>query len=203
MTVRVTRRAILASSLTTLAGCSVLPGEPLPDSGENPAFGEVNQIGDLELSSPAILESGRIPNRYGHFFRDVNPPLDIHGVPQTGRALVLILDGPDAPGGEFTHWLVWNIPPDIRHIPEAWNPPDSVVQGGNSYGNIEYGYVGPDPPNKQTYRFKLFALDTTLTLPQGARKRTLGTAMTGHILAQTQLTAWYDFHSVAHDSIRN
>lgn len=111
------------------------------------------------------------------------------------------MDGPDVPGGEFTHWLVWNVPPDVRTIPEGWEPPDPVVEGRNSSGHRHDGYFGPGPPNRQTYRFKLFAVDTAVPLPRGASKRALGEAIDGHLVAQTQMTVWYDFHSSAHDEI--
>jgi Raf kinase inhibitor-like YbhB/YbcL family protein len=104
------------------------------------------------------VEGERIPNRFGHFFENVNPPLALGGVPDGAHSLVLVMDGPDAPGGEYTHWLVWNIPPDTGTVPEGWDPPEGVVQGGNSPGGSDYGYVGPDPPNKQWYRFKLYAV---------------------------------------------
>ncbi len=209
MATPVTRRAALASGLGLgLAGvggiglvreCALLPGERAPEG--NPAFGDVSQRGDLRLSSPTFEEGERIPNRFGHFFEDVNPPLAVGGVPGGAHSLVLVMDGPDAPGGEYTHWLVWNIPPDIGTVPEGWNPPEGVVQGGNSPGGSDYGYVGPDPPNKQWYRFKLYAVTEPVGLSRGASKRALGEAMDGTILAQTQLAGWYDFHTSAHESI--
>jgi len=151
----VTRRRVLASGfglagvawLGVARGCALLPGERAPPS--NPAFGDVPQQGALELSSPAFDGGEQIPSRFGHFFDDVNPALEIASVPEAADSLVLILDGPDAPGGEFTHWLVWNIPLDTGTIPEGWDTPERAVQGGNSPGGSDYGYVGPDPPNKQ------------------------------------------------------
>ncbi|PSQ28535.1 hypothetical protein BRD09_07405 [Halobacteriales archaeon SW_10_68_16] len=95
----------------------------------------------------------------------MNPPLALGGVPDGAHSLVLVMDGPDAPGGN------------------------------------DYGYVGPDPPNKQWYRFKLYAVAEPVGLSRGASKRALGEAMDGTILAQTQLAGWYDFHTSAHESI--
>lgn len=222
MTGRLSRRAVLAALVPLGAGCAglsrgvagstgdgpveeacaFLPGETVPD-GPNPAFGEVDRRGDLSLSSPAILENGQLPSRYGHYFDDQNPPLDVDGVPDGAASLALILDGPDAPGGEYTYWLVWNVPPDVGRIPAGWTPPDGVVQGGNSAGGVDYGYVGPDPPDKQTFRFKLFALDRRVDLPRGASKAALGEAMAGHVLAATGLEFWYDFHTSAHTGMEN
>lgn len=181
--------------------CRILPGERIPDPGGNPCFGPVAQRGDLELSSPEFSENGQLPKRYGHPFGNVNPPLDVSGVPAEARTLALVMDGPDVPGGEFTYWLLWNVPPDVGSIPEGWDPPAPVVEGRNSSGRYHAGYYGPGPPNRQTYRFKLFAVDATVSLPRGASKRALGEAIDGHVVAQTQLTVWYDFHSSAHDTI--
>lgn len=203
----VTRRTVLgsvavgAAGVIGVTGCSILPGERVPESAENPAFGAVAQRGDLDLSSPAILENGRLPSEYGHSFGNVNPPLVVDGVPPGTDSLSLIMEGPDVPGGAIVHWLVWNIPPAIGTIPEGWDPPAQVVQGANSSGAHDHGYVGPSPPNRQTTRFKLYALDTTLELRRGASKQALGVAMKDHVLGQTQLTAWYDFHTAAHDTI--
>lgn len=205
---QLTRRALLATGVTGIAGvaalpriCRTLPGDFVPNPEENPCFGAVSQVGDLQLSCPALSEKGKLPNKYGHHFQNISPPLTISGVPEEARTLVLVMDGPDVPGGEFAHWLVWNIPPDIRTIPEGWELPESVVEGRNSSGDSHSGYQGPGPPNRQTFRFKLFAVDTTVPLPRGASKQTLGVAIDDHIVAQTQLTVWYDFHSAAHDSI--
>ncbi len=179
----------------------MLPGSAIPDPEDNPAYGEVEQIGDLRVSSPAIRSNGRIPSEYGHFFENKNPPLELTGMPEAAESWALVFDGPDAPGGAYFHWLVWNIPVRITEVPAGWDPPAAVVEGANSDGGSEYGYVGPDPVNKQTYRFKVFAVDTDLDVSQGATAEALGNALKGRILARTQLTAWYDFHTSAHDGI--
>lgn len=202
------RRAVLATGVAGIAGavslptvCRILPGERIPDPEENPCFGAVPQVGDLQLGSPEFPPGGQLPKRYGHAFRNVNPPLTVRGVPAAARTLALVMDGPDVPGGEFTYWLVWNVPPDTETIPEGWEPPSPAVEGRNSSGHDHPGYFGPGPPNRQTYRFKLFAVDATVPLPRGASKRALGEAIDGHVVAQTQLSVWYDFHSSAHDTI--
>lgn len=142
-------------------------------------------MGDLTLTSPAFEAGETIPEKYGKAYQNVNPPLTIDGVPGDATSLVLIMDDPDAPGGTFTHWLAWNVPPDIGTLPEGWTPPEQVVQGENDFGGVGYG--GPKPPSEHTYRFKLYALDATLDLSSGADKQALGDAMAGHVLAQTQL----------------
>ena len=146
-------------------------------------------MGDLRLTSSAFEAGATIPGRYGRNEENVNPALAIDGVPPDARSLALVVDDPDAPGGTFTHWLVWNVPPDVDGIPEGWTPPEAVEEGENDFGTVGYG--GPAPPSEHTYRFKLFALDTTLDLPGDADAAALGEAMDGHVLARTQLTGTY------------
>lgn len=184
-----TRRAVLVACTTIVTGCTGLPGQRTPTPTDNPAFGDISQMNDLQLSTPAFEAGGTIPDKYGKAYQNVNPPLSIHDIPDEADSLVLIMDDPDAPSGTFTHWLVWNIPPDIDMIPEGWAPPEQVVQGKNDFGNVGFG--GPKPPSKHTYRFKLYALDTTLDLSSSASKQALGDTMDGYIEAQTQLTGTF------------
>lgn len=191
MTGFVTRRDTLAACTVLLAGCTTASDGTgqATTAQNNPAIGVIAQMGDLELTSPAFDDGEPIPDKYGKAYENVNPPLEISGVPGDAETLALVMDDPDAPGGTFDHWLAWNIPAGIGAISEGWEPPADVVQGKNDFGNRGYG--GPKPPSKHTYRFKLYALDTDLDLPQSADKQRLGTAMDGHVLAQTQLTGTF------------
>lgn len=151
-------------------------------------------MSDLSLSSPAFEDGTRIPEQYGYTADNVNPPLTIDGAPDDAESLALIVDDPDAmkPAGKiWDHWLVWNLPPDIGEIPEAWDADEAgATEGQNDYG--EHGYGGPNPPDREhTYRFMLYALDTTLDLPPSADKETLQDAMTGHLLTDAQLEGTY------------
>ena len=141
---------------------------------------------DFRLTTTAFKKGEPIPNAYGKAHRNVNPPLRIEGVPRNAKSLALIVDDPDAPSGTFAHWLVWNLPPDAESIPEGWEPPTTVRQGTNDFGNV--GYDGPKPPTEHTYRFTLYALDTTLDLSNGASRQGLVGAMDGHVASKTRLT---------------
>jgi len=142
----------------------------------------------MELRSPAFEDGGRIPSAHTCDGADTSPALRISGVPEGAAALALVMDDPDAPGGTFDHWLVWNIPPGTSEIPEGTEP--EGVQGRTDFGKLGYG--GPCPPGgTHCYRFKLYALDTQLDLREGARKAELEAAMEGHILAQSVLQGTY------------
>ncbi|MFC4405492.1 YbhB/YbcL family Raf kinase inhibitor-like protein [Haloarchaeobius iranensis] len=148
----------------------------------------------LELTSPAFDDGEQIPRKDGYRAENVNPPLAIDGVPDEAVSLALVMDDPDAvePAGKvWDHWVVWNVPPDRREIPEDWTPGDAM-EGTNDYGEVGYG--GPNPPDREhRYRFKLFALDSSLSLPADTDTDAdaLGEAMAGHIVGQTQLEGTY------------
>ncbi len=149
-------------------------------------------MSDIRLESPAFDDGDRIPERYGYTEDDVNPPLRIENVPDGTESLVLIVDDPDAmePAGKiWDHWLVWDIDPDVEEIPEDWAV-DDATEGQNDYG--EHGYGGPNPPDREhTYRFRLYAIDTTLSLSPSAGKEELEDEMMGQVLANARLEGSY------------
>ncbi len=142
----------------------------------------------MELKSPAFEHGGKVPSRHTCDGADVSPALQISGVPQGAAALALVMDDPDAPGGTFDHWLVWNIPPDTAEVLEGTEP--QGVQGRTGFGQLGYG--GPCPPGgTHRYRFKLYALDGRLELKAGASKARLEEAMEGHVMAEALLQGTY------------
>ncbi|MEF8772807.1 YbhB/YbcL family Raf kinase inhibitor-like protein [Halodesulfurarchaeum sp.] len=146
----------------------------------------------LQLQSPAFEDGARIPERYGYTEANVNPPLEITGVPDEAESLALVMDDPDAmePAGKiWDHWIVWNIDPDSEGIPEDWDAVDAM-EGRTDYG--ETGYGGPNPPDREhTYRFRLVALDTTLDLDPGATKDDLESVLRGHLIEDSVLEGTY------------
>jgi Raf kinase inhibitor-like YbhB/YbcL family protein len=114
--------------------------------------------------------------------------LQITGIPSEAKSLVLIADDPDAPGGLFTHWLVWNIPPQTNSIAEGSAP--KGVHGTNDFGKPDYKGPCP-PPGTHRYSFKIFALDRELDLRGGAKRGQLDAAMKGHVIAQGELVGRY------------
>lgn len=149
---------------------------------------------DLSLSSPAFADGERIPEQYGYTEENVNPPLVVEGVPEGAVSLALVVDDPDAvePAGTvWDHWLVWNVDPGVDEIPTGWNAREAgAVEGQNDFG--EHGYGGPNPPDREhTYRFRLYALDTSLDLGRSATKDDLEDAMAGHVLDRDLLEGTY------------
>lgn len=150
---------------------------------------EVFGMETLNISSPAFNHGGAIPARYSCDGADVSPPLVIDKTPAAARSLALIMDDPDAPAGTWVHWVVWNIPPQTREIPENGLPLGSS-QGKNDWKRNGYG--GPCPPSgTHRYFFRLYALDTSLQLAASTTKAALELAMRGHILAKRELLGTY------------
>ncbi len=140
----------------------------------------------LHITSPAFKESAPIPSRYTCDADDINPALHIESIPAESKTLALIMDDPDAPRGTYVHWVVWNIRP-AADIPENSTPGE---EGRNDFGRSGYG--GPCPPSGiHRYYFKIYALDTALTLERGTTKQQLLDTMEGHVLAQGQLMGTY------------
>ena len=142
----------------------------------------------MKITSSAFQEGGNIPSKFTCDGSDTSPPLQITGVPSEAKSLVLIADDPDAPGGLFTHWLIWNIPPQTNSISEGSAP--KGVHGTNDFGKS--GYKGPcPPPGIHRYSFKIYALDRELDLRGGAKRSQLDAAMKGHVVAQGVLVGRY------------
>lgn len=155
----------------------------------------LNHLAALSLSSPVFQESEKILVKYTCDGQDISPPLMWGDPPSGTQALALTMDDPDAPGGVFTHWVIFNLPVDSRELPEAV-PRDNqlenkALQGMTDFGRIGYG--GPCPPSGPDHHhlFTLYALDQPLELNAGASKKQVLDAMQGHILAQGQLTGIY------------
>jgi Raf kinase inhibitor-like YbhB/YbcL family protein len=146
----------------------------------------------FELTSTAFTQGNSIPALYSCDGQDISPPLAWSDPPAGTQSFALIMDDPDAPVGTWDHWILFNIPANMRELSEnlpldAKNQdPDAIFVGSNSWGRADYG--GPCPPSgTHRYFFRLFALDTTISLLPGASKGELSNAMEGHILALTEL----------------
>jgi Raf kinase inhibitor-like YbhB/YbcL family protein len=140
----------------------------------------------LLITSSAFKTMKSIPSRYTCEGKDINPPLDIEGIPEKAHSLVLIVDDPDAPGKTWVHWLVWNIP-ITHHIKEESVPGE---QGWNDFKRMTWG--GPCPPSGvHRYFFKVYALDSLLKLPSKTTKHDLEQTMGDHILAYGELVGLY------------
>ncbi|WP_082837871.1 YbhB/YbcL family Raf kinase inhibitor-like protein [Haladaptatus sp. R4] len=149
-----------------------------------------------EFKTTAFEDGGRVPTEFTCSGKDRSPPLEISSVPNDTESLAIIVDDPDAPSGIFTHWLLWNLPPNTHRI-GGGVPGSKTVdslggarQGTNGFDEI--GYRGPCPPKgdgPHTYRFTLYLLDEKLGLDAGAKRDVLLNAMDGKRQGSTRFTA--------------
>jgi Raf kinase inhibitor-like YbhB/YbcL family protein len=147
-------------------------------------------VPDLELTSTAFAHLAPIPTKYTCDGKNVSPPLAWSFCPDGTRSLALIVHDPDAPSGDFTHWLAWNIDPDPGGLDAGVPAP---AQGTNGRGRP--GYMGPCPPSgdgSHRYVHELYAIDTELDLDPGAAREQLENELEGHVLAQTELVGTYE-----------
>jgi Raf kinase inhibitor-like YbhB/YbcL family protein len=147
----------------------------------------------IHLSS-VFSDGALIPRRHTADGMNISPALKWRGIPEATRSFALIVDDPDAHLTRWTHWVLYNIPARCRelpeHIPSYEQLSDGTRQGLNYLGRT--GYSGPHPATgTHRYRFRLFALDSLLTLRAGIREDDLLAAMEGHILATGELTGRY------------
>lgn len=139
----------------------------------------------MQISSPAFVAGGIIPSEYTCKASDYNPQLNITNVAlEDVKSLALIMDDPDAPNGTWVHWVMYNIDPKTTVISKN-SVPSGAQQGLNSWGTVKYG--GPCPPSgTHRYYFKVYALDTTLSLSNPTKVQ-LEAVMNGHIIDQAEL----------------
>lgn len=145
----------------------------------------------FQIASAAFHEGASIPVRFTCKDEDVSPPLAWTAPPHGTRTFALIVEDPDAPGGIWTHWVVFNLPAQARSLsenePRQAQLPGGGLQGRNSFGHVGYG--GPCPPAGPAHRylFRLYALDSMLSLKAGASRQEVLAAIRGHVLGHTQL----------------
>jgi len=142
----------------------------------------------MKILSSAFEHGQSIPRKYTCDGDNVSPPLVFEDVPNEAKSLALVVDDPDAPVGVFDHWIALNLNPTKRELSEA---AEVETQGTNHYSELQYRGPCPPPGSPHRYFFKLYALDTTLDLQQGATKGQLEEAMEGHILAKGELIGTY------------
>lgn len=149
----------------------------------------------LKLSSNSFAPGETIPRPFTCDGQDRSPELNWNEPPAGTKSFALIADDPDAPVGTWVHWVLFNLPPKMRNLPEDLPKKDSL-EGGATQGQNDFhrtGYGGPCPPPGKPHRyfFKLYALDSIVSLDSRATKSDLERVMKGHVLAQGELMGRY------------
>ena len=176
-----------------LVGCgqpAASPPAPSPSAkADTPGF---------VLTSPAFKNDEAIPMKYTRDREGFNPRLDWKGAPAGTKEFALVMDDPDAPGGVFTHWVIYKIPADMNSIPEDVPMLETVpsylrsaMQGKTSDNDVGYFPPSPPPGKVHHYVFHFYALDKPLPVSPDMTADDLRKAMSGHVLAVAELTGTY------------
>ncbi len=149
----------------------------------------------MQITSTAFAQGQPIPAKYTCDTRDVSPPLQWSGVPSGAKSLVLLVNDPDAPVGDWVHWVVYDLPATATGLPEdtpkSQHLPGGAKQGLNDFRRMGYGGPCPPPGKAHRYFFRIYALDRLLDLKPGLKKSDVERAMQGHVLAQGELMGTY------------
>ena len=148
----------------------------------------------INLTSSSFKNGELIPSKYTCDGKNISPSLSWDKPSDEIKRFAVIVEDPDSPGGTFVHWIVYNIPSNIKNLPEDITPikniPDEVLLGTNSYGHI--GYSGPCPPSgTHRYIFKIYGLSNAVHLEAGAEKGELMRAMQKYIITEGELMGKY------------
>jgi hypothetical protein len=165
------------------------------DPSSTPLFGAETKGGVMELKSSAFRHGADIPRKYTCDADDVSPQMSWSNVPGGTKALALIADDPDAPGGTWVHWVIYDLPAATHELAEAIGKIDSLASGGtqglNDFRKVGYGGPCPPPGKAHRYLFKLYALDASTNLKSRATKQQVLAAIKGHILGEAELMGRY------------
>jgi hypothetical protein len=176
-------RVLIIGLLFALLSAACQPAPAIDPGGNATTF---------KLDSPAFAEGATIPVDFSCDGQDKSPELRWSDAPAKTRSFALIMDDPDAPGGTFTHWVLFDIPPSISQLAE--DDQAIGVNGQNGFGRNGYG--GPCPPQGRgahRYFFKLYALDVdSLKIKTGASRSEVEAAVKGHVIGQAQLMGLFE-----------
>ena len=170
------------------------PASPVPSQPAEKQASSTASPGSFTIRAASLTPGSVLPDVYTCKGASESPEVTWDGIPPGTKSLVLILDDPDAPDGRFTHWLVFNIPPDSSGLTRA-QPNAKVLANGAQQGQTSTGsrgYYPPCPPIGTTHRyvFRLYAVDMDITQPTADREY-IDWALTGHTIAQTEFTTTF------------
>jgi hypothetical protein len=150
---------------------------------------------ELTVISAAFAMGAAIPAKFTCQGQDLSPPISWTSAPTGTQGIAVLADDPDAPVGDWVHWVLFNLPPETTSLPEGVPAtarlPSGAVQGMNDFRRLGYGGPCPPPGKPHRYYFKVFALDTKLNLGSNATKADLLKAMKGHVLAKGELVGTF------------
>lgn len=151
-------------------------------------------VGSMTVYSPAFSNGSTMPAQYTCDGADISPPLKWSGVPEKAKSLLIAMIDPDAPGGQFIHWVLYDVSPNLTELPQGVPPAASTqygLQAVNDFGRIGYGGPCPPPGRPHRYIITVYALNATLGLPPGAPAREVLESARPYVIAEGELVGLY------------
>lgn len=187
------RKHMLALAFVVLGSGAFACGQP---AGPGPSAPAGVSIASITVTSKSFASGGQIPVDYTCDGKNVSPQLTWSSPPANTKSFAVVVDDPDAPGGTFTHWIVFDLPADALSLAEAVDPAAlgalGAKVGQNDFHNVSW--EGPCPPKGEgmhRYQFRVFALDAPLKAEEGATRAQIDAALNGHVLGQGALTGGF------------
>ena len=182
-----------ASLWLPAVGCS--SDQPKPEAGGKMQSATDTLGNRMTLSSPAFSDGERIPSKHTCTGANLSPELKWEHPPEGTVAFALICHDPDAPVGDWVHWVIYDLPGETRGLPEGVSDtPDldsGAKQGRTDFGSIGYGGPCPPPGKPHHYLFELYALSGKSGLEAGAGREKLLETIKLLILSEAVLTGVY------------
>ncbi|MDR3726009.1 MAG: YbhB/YbcL family Raf kinase inhibitor-like protein [Terracidiphilus sp.] len=190
---------VLTASLLLTCGCrqTGFSGQTISTVAEktDPTALQGGSAMSFRLQSTAFANGDAIPRKYTCEGADLSPALSWDGIPAGTHSLALIADDPDAPMGTWTHWVIWNIPAQAAGLAEGVAKAEVLEngarQGRNDFKRVGYGGPCPPPGKAHRYFFKLYALDSMLSVKVGASRNEVEADLKRHVLAKTEWMGTY------------
>jgi Raf kinase inhibitor-like YbhB/YbcL family protein len=172
---RITRTGLAAGIAVLLSGCGFTSGTSTltPDAPSS-----------MTVSSAAFGQ-GVLPSRYTCHGARTSPPLNWSGAPSGTKSYAIVVDDAAAPITPYIYWIVFDIPPATTDVQDGQLPP-GARQAANSTGQTGYTAPCPDAPG-HGYRFTVYALRSTLNLPNGASTLSAWTAIANTAIARGRI----------------
>ena len=181
------RTLALSGTVAVLAVCACRTS-----SGPQPSAPLGGSTASITVTSKSVPSDLQIPVDFGCDGKDVSPQLTWSAPPEGTKALVILVEDPDASSGSFTHWLVINLPPDTLTLAEGADPAALGAKIGlNDFKNVRYN--GPCPPHgdMHKYQYRVYASDRLLPLGEGATRADVDAAMSGHLVGAGSFGAYF------------
>jgi len=141
----------------------------------------------MKLKSKDFVDNSSIPSEFTCDGRNISPQLSWENVPEKTKSFALSFTDPDAPGGTWIHWLVYDISNELRKI-ERGSLPEGAREVVNDFGRTSYG--GPCPPSgTHRYFFTIYALDTEHL--EGINKRNFFDIVEKHTIEKAAIKGLY------------